>query len=217
MPWPTPMHMVASARLPPVASSWFSAVIIRRPPEAPSGWPSAMAPPFGFTLLGVVAQAQLAQHGQRLGGKRLVELDRVEVADRHAELGQQLLRRRHRADTHDARRHAGRHGAEDARAPHPRWSLYYPTKATERTTAMGPFTVQAAIQAPPEDKFKGLIVLSHGIGGTELGHSSLAEALARDGYMVAALRHPGDNWQDGSLLQKAAASTSPNGRGRYRA
>ncbi|WP_426391423.1 alpha/beta hydrolase family protein [Variovorax sp. R-27] len=84
-------------------------------------------------------------------------------------------------------------------------ALYYPTKATERTTAMGPFTVQAAIQAPPEDKFKGLIVLSHGIGGTELGHSSLAEALARDGYMVAALRHPGDNWQDGSLLQKGGS------------
>ncbi|MGJ7504365.1 alpha/beta hydrolase family protein [Variovorax sp. ZT5P49] len=84
-------------------------------------------------------------------------------------------------------------------------ALYYPTRATERTTAMGPFTVQAAIQAPPEDKFKGLIVLSHGIGGTELGHSSLAEALARDGYMVAALRHPGDNWQDGSLLQKGGS------------
>jgi predicted dienelactone hydrolase len=81
-------------------------------------------------------------------------------------------------------------------------ALYYPTQATARATAMGPFTVQAAIQAPPEDKFKGLILLSHGIGGTELGHSSLAEALARAGYMVAALRHPGDNWQDQSLLQK---------------
>ncbi|SFQ25043.1 alpha/beta fold hydrolase [Variovorax sp. 770b2] len=81
-------------------------------------------------------------------------------------------------------------------------ALYYPTQATARTTAMGPFTVQAAIQAPPEDSFKGLILLSHGIGGTELGHSSLAEALARDGYLVAAIRHPGDNWQDQSLLQK---------------
>jgi predicted dienelactone hydrolase len=84
-------------------------------------------------------------------------------------------------------------------------ALYYPTQATARATAMGPFTVQAAIQAPPEDKFKGLILLSHGIGGTELGHSSLAEALARDGYMVAALRHPGDNWQDQSLLKKSAS------------
>jgi predicted dienelactone hydrolase len=85
-------------------------------------------------------------------------------------------------------------------------ALYYPTQATARTTPMGPFTVQAAIQAPPEDKVKGLIVLSHGVGGTELGHSSIAEALARDGYLVAALRHPGDNWQDGSLLKKGAAA-----------
>ena len=46
----TPMHMVQSARLPPVASSWLSAVIISRPPEAPSGWPKAMAPPLGFTF-----------------------------------------------------------------------------------------------------------------------------------------------------------------------
>ncbi|MCR6477904.1 dienelactone hydrolase [Variovorax sp. ZS18.2.2] len=84
-------------------------------------------------------------------------------------------------------------------------ALYYPTEASARTTAMGPFTVQAAIQSAPEDKFKGLILLSHGIGGTELGHSSLAEALARSGYMVAAIRHPGDNWQDGSLLQAGAS------------
>lgn len=85
-------------------------------------------------------------------------------------------------------------------------ALYYPTQATAHATPMGPFTVQAAIQAAPEDKVKGLIVLSHGVGGTELGHGSIAEALARDGYLVAALRHPGDNWQDGSLLKKGAAA-----------
>lgn len=83
-------------------------------------------------------------------------------------------------------------------------ALYYPTQTPARSTAMGPFTVRAAIQAPPVDKLKGLIVLSHGISGTELGHSSLAEALAQDGYLVAALRHPGDNWQDHSLQQKGA-------------
>ncbi|MDP9604505.1 UNVERIFIED_ORG: putative dienelactone hydrolase [Variovorax paradoxus] len=85
-------------------------------------------------------------------------------------------------------------------------ALYYPTQAPARTVAMGPFSVRAAIQAPPEDKVKGLILLSHGLAGTELGHSSLAEALARGGYLVAALRHPGDNWQDGSLLKKGSAA-----------
>lgn len=84
-------------------------------------------------------------------------------------------------------------------------ALYYPTEAPARTVPMGPFTVRAAIQSLPEATFKGLIVLSHGNSGTELGHSSLAEALAQGGYLVAALRHPGDNWQDRSLLQASSA------------
>jgi predicted dienelactone hydrolase len=82
-------------------------------------------------------------------------------------------------------------------------ALYYPTQAPARAVAMGPFTARVAIQAPPDTTVKGLIVLSHGTGGSESGHSSLAEALAQHGYLVAALRHPGDNWQDRSLLQKS--------------
>ncbi len=80
-------------------------------------------------------------------------------------------------------------------------ALYYPTQAPARAVTMGPFSPVVAMSARPDDKVKGLIVLSHGTGGTELGHSSLAEALARHGYLVAALRHPGDNWQDRSLLK----------------
>ncbi|MEA2883401.1 MAG: hypothetical protein QOH32_2657 [Bradyrhizobium sp.] len=82
-------------------------------------------------------------------------------------------------------------------------ALFYPTQAPAREIAMGPFTLRVAIKAPPEARFKALIVLSHGTGGSELGHSSLAEALARDGYLVAALRHPGDNWEDRSIWDKA--------------
>jgi len=84
-------------------------------------------------------------------------------------------------------------------------ALYYPTQAPSRSIAMGPFTAHVAIQAPPDATFKGLIVFSHGTGGTELGHSSLAEALAQHGYLVAALRHPGDNWQDHTLLKGGVA------------
>jgi predicted dienelactone hydrolase len=94
-------------------------------------------------------------------------------------------------------------GATSDAAPIP-VALYYPTQVPARSLAMGPFAVQVAILAPPDATFKGLIVFSHGTGGTELGHSSLAEALAQHGYLVAALRHPGDNWQDRSLLQKSA-------------
>jgi predicted dienelactone hydrolase len=81
-------------------------------------------------------------------------------------------------------------------------ALYYPTEGTARRVPMGPLAPLVAIQAPPVDSVKGLILLSHGTGGSELGHSSLAEALARSGYLVAALRHPRDNWQDASLLEK---------------
>ncbi|WP_143278127.1 dienelactone hydrolase [Bradyrhizobium sp. UFLA03-84] len=81
-------------------------------------------------------------------------------------------------------------------------ALYYPTQTPARAIPMGSFTVRAAIGAPPDPKFKGLIIISHGTGGSEIGHSSLAEALARHGYLVAALRHPGDNWQDHSIWQQ---------------
>ena len=81
-------------------------------------------------------------------------------------------------------------------------ALYYPTMAAPRAIAMGPFSLDVAIGGKPSDKVKALLLLSHGIGGSELGHSVLAQALARNGYLVAALRHPGDNWQDRSLLEK---------------
>ena len=91
-------------------------------------------------------------------------------------------------------------------------ALYYPTQAPARSIAMGPFTTQVAIQARPDATFKGLIVLSHGIGGTELGHSSLAEALAQHGYLVAALRHPGEIGRTARSYRKAPHAISQSGR-----
>ncbi|MBS0455082.1 MAG: dienelactone hydrolase [Proteobacteria bacterium] len=85
-------------------------------------------------------------------------------------------------------------------------ALYYPTSAAESALALGPFTAHVAAGAAADSRVKGLIILSHGNAGSELGQTSLAEALARDGYLVAALRHPGDNWQDSSLIGKGAAS-----------
>lgn len=81
-----------------------------------------------------------------------------------------------------------------------RVALFYPTQDGARSIPMGPFTPKVAINGKPDAKVKGLIVLSHGNAGSELGHTGLAEALAKNGYLVAALKHPGDNWQDQSLL-----------------
>lgn len=80
-------------------------------------------------------------------------------------------------------------------------TLYRPSTITNPASnvPIGPFSITAVIQAPPEPRVKGLILLSHGTAGSELGHSSLAEAFAQRGCLVAALRHPGDNFQDPSL------------------
>ena len=78
--------------------------------------------------------------------------------------------------------------------------LFYPTQDSARSIPMGPFTPTVAINGKPDAIVKGLIVLSHGTAGAELNHTGLAEALAKNGYLVAAINHPGDNWQDQSLF-----------------
>ena len=90
-----------------------------------------------------------------------------------------------------------------ADAPATTVALYYPTLAAPRAVAMGPFALDVAIGGKPVDRVEALILLSHGVGGSELAHSALAQALARHGYLVAALRHPGDNWQDRSLIEQS--------------
>src|SRR6476659_1926736 len=48
---PPPSHMVWRPYRPPVRSSSLRSVTMSRAPDAPSGWPSAIAPPFTLTLL----------------------------------------------------------------------------------------------------------------------------------------------------------------------
>ena len=80
-------------------------------------------------------------------------------------------------------------------------ALFYPTAVAERAVPMGPWMPVVAPGAPASDvQLKGLILISHGTGGTELNHHNLGTRLARDGYLVAAVRHAGDNWQDRSLV-----------------
>lgn len=47
-----------------------------------------------------------------------------------------------------------------------------------------------------------LIVISHGTGGGLNGHADTAIALARSGYVVAAMNHTGDNYRDDSYIAK---------------
>ena len=50
-----------------------------------------------------------------------------------------------------------------------------------------------------------LVVVSHGTGGSFLGHHDTAEALADAGFVVAAISHPGDNFKDLSRQQHLSA------------
>jgi predicted dienelactone hydrolase len=52
------------------------------------------------------------------------------------------------------------------------------------------FEMQVANNAPSADGKFGLIVISHGAGGSPLNHRDLAMALASHGYVVAAPKHP---------------------------
>ncbi len=80
-------------------------------------------------------------------------------------------------------------------------ALFYPTPVVARTQPMGPWRPVVTPGAPvATTPLKGLILISHGTGGHELGHYNLATRLAADGYLVAALRHPGDNWEDRSMI-----------------
>ncbi len=85
-----------------------------RGPEAPSGWPIAIAPPFWLTRLSSNGQFEPAQTGENLGGKGLVDLDHVDVGEGQAGARQRLFRRLDRADPHDPRRHPGDAAGDDA-------------------------------------------------------------------------------------------------------
>ena len=84
-----------------------------RAPEAPIGWPIAIAPPLTLTL--AVSQPRSLLTAQRLGGEGLVGLDQVEVADLPAGALQRLARGRDRPGAHDRRIDAGGGERGDAR------------------------------------------------------------------------------------------------------
>ena len=79
------------------------------------------------------------------------------------------------------------------------FALYYPTPDAARVIPMGPFPQTVAINGAPMSTVKGLIVISHGTASTETGFSTLAQTLARNGYLVASVEHVGDTWQDQSM------------------
>ncbi len=81
-------------------------------------------------------------------------------------------------------------------------ALWYPTDTPSQATTLGPHVQDVAMGAPASAGPFPLIVISHGTGGMNMNHHELATALARSGFVVAALTHPGDNYKDQSLVGK---------------
>lgn len=74
--------------------------------------------------------------------------------------------------------------------------MFYPTQQQEQAINIGPFTVRVAPEADmPEGQYP-LVMISHGSGGSPMNYRSFALHLARQGYVVAAVMHPQNNFQD---------------------
>ncbi|MBE1158872.1 alpha/beta hydrolase family protein [Dyella acidiphila] len=76
--------------------------------------------------------------------------------------------------------------------------VFYPTAQAGGVTQVGPYDVEATRNAPPLPGARPLVVISHGNGGSDLGHNALATYLASHGFVVATLEHPKDNFHDTS-------------------
>ena len=77
-------------------------------------------------------------------------------------------------------------------------AVWYPTQAIGSEQRLGLFKQTVAAGAPVQGHGLHLIVISHGTGGSNDGHYDTALALARAGFVVAALEHTGDNYRDQS-------------------
>jgi len=69
-------------------------------------------------------------------------------------------------------------------------------------TQLGPYRVGAAANCAVAGHALPLVVISHGQGGSLLGHHDTASALADAGFVVVSLNHPGDTFGDDSGAQR---------------
>jgi predicted dienelactone hydrolase len=79
-------------------------------------------------------------------------------------------------------------------------AVFYPTKAITGSTAIGPLEIAAVQDAPLRQGRYPLVLLSHGNAASMLSQHDIASALAKRGFVVAAIEHPGDNFRDESGL-----------------
>ena len=77
---------------------------------------------------------------------------------------------------------------------------FYPSREAEGLTKLGSYEVEATEGAKIAMGRYPLLMLSHGNTGTPLALHDLATSLARKGFVVVAVLHPGDNYKVHSRL-----------------
>lgn len=84
--------------------------------------------------------------------------------------------------------------------------VQYPTFTPPSGLQLGPYRFEATLDAPIAEGSLPVCVISHGGGGSHLLYRTIATHLARNGYIVVSLEHPGDNRNDTSLSNTDAAA-----------
>lgn len=78
--------------------------------------------------------------------------------------------------------------------------IWYPTSSKSGRTLLGLSVQMVAENGAVVGRNLPLVVISHGNGGAFSSHSDTALALASAGFVVAAVTHTGDNYQDQSYI-----------------
>jgi predicted dienelactone hydrolase len=84
----------------------------------------------------------------------------------------------------------------DANGPALRAIVWTPCAEPAQEVPIGPYVLKGRRDCPTVGEKLPLVVISHGHGGSLLGHHDLAETLADAGFVVAAINHPGDTFSD---------------------
>ncbi|CAM3440149.1 alpha/beta hydrolase family protein [Paracidovorax anthurii] len=84
----------------------------------------------------------------------------------------------------------------DREGPALRGAVWSPCDAPAGRIALDPLVIDGLKDCPVMGTGLPLVVVSHGTGGSFLGHHDTAATLADAGFVVAAISHPGDNFRD---------------------
>lgn len=82
--------------------------------------------------------------------------------------------------------------------------VWYPSSSPEAPVRLGPDLQTVAAGGAISAKHHPLIIVSHGTGGWYGSHDDTARALARAGFVVAAVSHTGDTFDDLSRATRMA-------------